>query len=59
MGTTGHKKRDMTNALIEELFPENWTLATISELISSNGLFVDGNWIESKDQDKRIATRIS
>ena len=31
--------------------PDGWTLATISELIGSDGVFTDGDWIESKDQD--------
>jgi type I restriction enzyme S subunit len=31
--------------------PKGWTLATISDLIAPQGLFVDGDWVESKDQD--------
>ena len=31
--------------------PYGWTLATISELIGRDGVFTDGDWIESKDQD--------
>jgi type I restriction enzyme S subunit len=31
--------------------PKGWELAVISELIPSEGIFVDGDWIESKDQD--------
>ena len=31
--------------------PDGWTLATISELIGRGGIFVDGDWVESKDQD--------
>ena len=28
-----------------------WTTATIGDLVSHNGVFTDGDWVESKDQD--------
>jgi len=31
--------------------PDGWKVTTIEELISENGLFCDGDWVESKDQD--------
>lgn len=31
--------------------PDSWTCTTIKELAGTTGLFVDGDWIESKDQD--------
>ena len=31
--------------------PDGWTCTTIKELAGITGLFVDGDWIESKDQD--------
>ena len=31
--------------------PAGWTRVTIKELAGATGLFVDGDWIESKDQD--------
>ena len=31
--------------------PDGWALATISELIGRGGIFIDGDWVESKDQD--------
>ena len=31
--------------------PNRWALATISELIGQGGIFIDGDWVESKDQD--------
>ena len=45
-----------TNAIAAEdagpgQLPYGWTLATISELIGRDGVFTDGDWIESKDQD--------
>ncbi|MBE7526228.1 MAG: restriction endonuclease subunit S [Burkholderiales bacterium] len=31
--------------------PRGWAYACLPELISSDGVFVDGDWVESKDQD--------
>lgn len=31
--------------------PAGWTRVTIKELAGATGIFVDGDWIESKDQD--------
>ncbi|QMU30506.1 restriction endonuclease subunit S [Adhaeribacter radiodurans] len=31
--------------------PENWVEASISEFIANDGIFIDGDWVESKDQD--------
>ena len=31
--------------------PDGWALATISDLIGRGGIFIDGDWVESKDQD--------
>ena len=31
--------------------PDGWARATIKELTGATGLFVDGDWVESKDQD--------
>ena len=38
--------------------PHGWTLATMSELIGRDGVFTDGDWIESKDQDTRGDVRL-
>jgi len=38
----------------ESALPElsgGWTTATIGELVDNNGVFIDGDWVESKDQD--------
>lgn len=37
---------------------ELWTLGTLDELISADGLFSDGDWVESKDQDPHGAVRL-
>jgi type I restriction enzyme S subunit len=31
--------------------PPGWSSATIGELVGKNGIFKDGDWVESKDQD--------
>jgi type I restriction enzyme S subunit len=36
-------------ALSEHL--KGWAMATIGELVDKNGVFIDGDWVESKDQD--------
>jgi type I restriction enzyme, S subunit len=31
--------------------PKGWTQTTVKELAGTTGIFVDGDWVESKDQD--------
>ena len=38
--------------------PMGWETATIDNLIGVNGLFVDGDWIESKDQNPNGGIRL-
>ncbi|PXX10674.1 type I restriction modification DNA specificity protein [Nitrosomonas ureae] len=38
--------------------PENWTKATISDLVGVQGVFRDGDWVESKDQDQNGQVRL-
>ncbi|WP_408890771.1 restriction endonuclease subunit S [Myxococcus faecalis] len=38
--------------------PPGWTLATVADLIAQDGIFSDGDWIESKDQDPAGAIRL-
>src|SRR5947209_1312461 len=45
----------LTNA--EEL-PEGWAEACIPQLVGRNGLFSDGDWVESKDQDPSGRVRL-
>jgi len=40
------------------LLPNNWTYAKINDLISNEGIFVDGDWIESKDQNPKGKVRL-
>ena len=40
-----------------EMRPQGWALATITDLIS-DGVFTDGDWVESKDQDLNGEVRL-
>jgi len=39
--------------------PLGWATATIGEIIGCDGLFVDGDWVESKDQDPKGEVRLT
>ncbi len=38
--------------------PEGWAAATLNELLGAGGLFSDGDWVESKDQDPDGSNRL-
>lgn len=38
--------------------PPNWAAATLESLIANDGLFSDGDWVESKDQDPSGGIRL-
>ena len=38
--------------------PDGWVSTTIKELAGTTGLFVDGDWVESKDQDPNGSIRL-
>lgn len=38
--------------------PLGWAVATVEQLIATDGVFSDGDWIESKDQDPEGAIRL-
>ena len=42
---------------MEEL-PIGWEYATIPELVARDGIYTDGDWVESKDQDPNGAVRL-
>jgi type I restriction enzyme S subunit len=49
------------SSMVEEKLseiPKDWATATISELIDNNGVFIDGDWVESKDQDPSGGVRL-
>lgn len=39
--------------------PHGWAFATIGDLVSQNGIFIDGDWVESKDQDPEGEVRLT
>lgn len=43
--------------MIEEL-PKAWVSAPIGDLVGQGGVFVDGDWVESKDQDPEGDVRL-
>ena len=38
--------------------PSGWALATVSDIVGWDGIFVDGDWVESKDQDAKGDARL-
>lgn len=42
---------DLVYTIAKDKLPDEWSLATISDLVGKDGVFVDGDWVESKDQD--------
>lgn len=41
-----------------DLFPKSWAKTELKNLVTSDGLFKDGDWIESKDQDPNGEVRL-
>lgn len=39
--------------------PPGWASATVSDLVAHDGLFLDGDWVESKDQDEAGEMRLT
>jgi type I restriction enzyme S subunit len=40
------------------ILPSSWATATIGQLIGNDGIFIDGDWVESKDQDPDGSVRL-
>lgn len=38
--------------------PDGWEWATLPQLVASDGVFIDGDWVESKDQDPNGDVRL-
>src|SRR4051812_424730 len=38
--------------------PKGWTWKTIPDLVGDDGVFIDGDWVESKDQDPKGNVRL-
>jgi type I restriction enzyme S subunit len=43
--------KEVVPTLSPEYLPKGWSLVTMYDLISKYGVLVDGDWVESKDQD--------
>ncbi len=48
----------MTRISSKKNFDSEWAPVTLPDIIGDNGLFVDGDWIESKDQDPNGEVRL-
>lgn len=48
---------DLVQTFFDDL-PSGWSLATISDLVGNDGVFKDGDWVESKDQDPNGDVRL-
>jgi type I restriction enzyme S subunit len=44
---------------VSQDLPAGWTLAPLTDLISVEGVFIDGDWVESKDQDPLGEVRLT
>lgn len=42
----------------ELIIPKEWAECNMSDVISANGVFCDGDWVESKDQDPNGEVRL-
>lgn len=47
----------MMDDIANEL-PNGWTVARLEEIVSASGVFSDGDWVESKDQDPNGNVRL-
>ena len=43
---------------MSEMLPMGWYIANIESIISNTGIFIDGDWVESKDQDPNGKIRL-
>lgn len=52
-----HSTNNSTQMEADKL-PQGWTIATLPELAGEEGVFKDGDWVESKDQDPEGNVRL-
>ncbi len=45
-------------SLGEHKLPQGWVNAAVGQLVGRDGVFVDGDWVESKDQDPKGDVRL-
>jgi len=51
-------KAELVRTVKEDSLPLGWTLTTIESLVGKGGVFIDGDWVESKDQDPEGDVRL-
>jgi type I restriction enzyme S subunit len=52
------KARSFPNTEVWQI-PTNWAFVELQQLAGSTGLFIDGDWVESKDQDPNGSIRLT
>jgi len=52
------KKIDLVKTFLDDDLPPGWGMATIGGLVGKDGVFKDGDWVESKDQDPNGDVRL-
>jgi type I restriction enzyme S subunit len=52
------KPAELVYTIDENELPEGWRLSTIADLVGKEDVFVDGDWVESKDQDPNGDVRL-
>ncbi len=52
------KPEEQRVSVLLDALPSGWAKASIGETIAYDGLFVDGDWVESKDQDPKGDVRL-
>src|ERR1035441_2972954 len=59
--TLGHESQNTSSTEVAKesgTLPSGWEWKTIPDLVSDDGVFIDGDWVESKDQDPNGDVRL-
>ena len=57
-GLTHQQESSPPDVIESPVLPAGWALVNISDLIAQGGIFTDGDWVESKDQDPNGGVRL-
>jgi type I restriction enzyme S subunit len=49
---------DDARTFASDLLPSGWSSVTLEDVVGEEGVFVDGDWVESKDQDPQGDVRL-
>ncbi len=52
------RSKEIVQTINEARLPLGWSIGTICDLVGKEGVFVDGDWVESKDQDQNGNVRL-